>query len=389
MDILGGAEIDIFVPSFPDLQDTFHLSPFMVELTLSVNLVAHCLTALIVGNLGDRYGRRSIILLGLCIFIFGSIWCVLSAAYWQLLFGRFLQGVGISSPVVLSFVVLADKYSTEKQQQLLGVLNGVMTLAMAIAPVIGSYVNQFFGWRGNFFILLFHSIICLVLGFIVIPEGVKNPKVSLSLNEYKPILRSKKALYYILVIVFSLQAYWIFIGISPILYMKDLGVKLSEFGIYQGALAATFSVGSFGSGIFLRRFGQERCFFFSVYLIVIFVVLLLLLVLFDVRNPVVITAVMVIQSAGLTLPINILWPLMLASVRDAKGRLAAIQTSGRLIVTAASIQIASYFYDGRVQSVCLVMSFFMILTFWIGYKLFQIDKVFNQQNLNDSAAKNF
>jgi MFS transporter, DHA1 family, multidrug resistance protein len=171
--------------------------------------------------------------------------------------------------------------------------------------------------------------------------------------------------------------------------MKDLGVKLSEFGIYQGALAATFSVGSFGSGIFLRRFGQERCFFFSVYLIVIFVVLLLLLVLFDVRNPVVITAVMVIQSAGLTLPINILWPLMLASVRDAKGRLAAIQTSGRLIVTAASIQIASYFYDGRVQSVCLVMSFFMILTFWIGYKLFQIDKVFNQQNLNDSAAKNF
>ena len=43
---LCGAEIDLFVPSFPELQKVFNLSPFMVELTLGVNLVAHCLTSL-------------------------------------------------------------------------------------------------------------------------------------------------------------------------------------------------------------------------------------------------------------------------------------------------------------------------------------------------------
>lgn len=378
MDILGGAEIDIFVPSFPDLQDTFQLSPFMVELTLSVNLAAHCLTALIVGNLGDRYGRRPIIIIGLCGFIIGSVFCIFSVSYWQLLFGRFLQGVGISSPVVLSYLVIADKYSTEKQQQLMGVLNGALTLAMAIAPVIGSYVNIFFGWRGNFCVLLLLSLICLVLALLFIPQGVKDTHVSLSLREYQPILKSQKALYYIMTIVFSLQAYWIFIGISPIFYMEELGVKISEFGIYQGALAATLSIGSFSSGIFLKKFGQERCFFFSVYLLVIFFILLVILILFDVKNPLIITLVMVVQSAGITLPINILWPLMLVSMPNAKGRLAALQTASRLIVTAASIQLASYFYDGTLKSLGIVMTLFIILTFWVGKKLFQVGNIFKE-----------
>jgi DHA1 family bicyclomycin/chloramphenicol resistance-like MFS transporter len=91
---LGGAEIDIFVPSFPDLQRTFGLSPFMVELTLGVNLVAHCLTSLLVGNLGDRYGRRPLILIGLVIFIIGSLFCTFATAYWQLLGGVFFKASG-------------------------------------------------------------------------------------------------------------------------------------------------------------------------------------------------------------------------------------------------------------------------------------------------------
>jgi DHA1 family bicyclomycin/chloramphenicol resistance-like MFS transporter len=187
MEILGGAEVDIFVPSFPDLQRTFNLSPFIVELTLAVNLTAHCLTSLIVGNLGDRYGRRPIILIGLGVFIVGSVFCIFSTAYWQLLFGRFLQGAGISAPVVLSYLVIADQYSAAKQQQLMGVLNGALTLGMAFAPVVGSYVNTFFHWQGNFVLLLILSLICLGLGIIFLPKGVKNPNISLSLREYKPV----------------------------------------------------------------------------------------------------------------------------------------------------------------------------------------------------------
>lgn len=387
MEILGGAEVDIFVPSFPDLQRTFNLSPFMVELTLAVNLTAHCLTSLIVGNLGDRYGRRPIILIGLYIFIAGSVFCIFSTAYWHLLFGRFLQGAGISAPVVLSYLVIADKYSAAKQQELMGVLNGAMTLGMAFAPVVGSYVNMFFHWQGNFVLLLILSLVCLALGSIFLPKAVKNPNVSMSLREYKPIFRSKVAFYHIATIILGLQSYWVFVGMSPILYMEDLGVSLKEFGFYQGALAITFSIGSFSSGIFLRKFGQKNCFFFSIFLLVGFTLMLPVLILFNVKDPVLITAVMLLQSVGIILPINILWPLMLEAIPEGKGRLAAVAVASRLIVTALSLQAASFFYDGTFRSLGIAMGLFIGLAFWAGYKLFQIDTVFkNEEEVREIKA---
>ncbi len=379
MGILGGAEVDIFVPSFPDLQRTFNLSPFMVELTLAVNLTAHCLTSLIVGNLGDRYGRRPIILMGLGVFIVGSVFCIFSTAYWQLLFGRFLQGAGISAPVVLAYLVIADKYSASRQQQLMGVLNGALTLGMAFAPVVGSYVNMFFHWQGNFVVLLILSLVCLGLGLAFLPKGVKNPEVSLSLREYKPVFRSKVAFYYISTIILGLQSYWIFVGMSPIFYMEDLGVSLKDFGFYQGALAVTFSIGSFSSGFFLRKFGQKNCFFFSVFLLGGFTMMLPILILFNVRDPVVITSVMLLQSIGIILPVNILWPLMLEAIPGGKGRLAAVAVASRLIMTALSLQAASFFYDGTFQSLGMAMGLFIALTFWAGYKLFQTDTIFKNE----------
>jgi len=296
MEILSGAEVDIFVPSFPDLQRAFNLTPFMVELTLGVNLTAHCLTSLFVGNLGDRYGRRPIILLGLGVFIIGSIFCIFSTSYWHLLFGRFWQGVGVSAPAVLSYLVLADKYSAEKQQQLMGVLNGAMNLGVAFAPVVGSFVNLYFRWQGNFVVLLLLALICLGLGFIYIPKGVKNPNVSFSLKEYKPLLHSRKAFYYISTLVLGFQVYWIFIGMSPIFYMEELGVSLKEFGFYQGALAIVFSIGSFISGFFLRKYGQKNCFFFSIGLLILFVLMMPILIIFNIKDPLIITAVMAINA---------------------------------------------------------------------------------------------
>jgi len=384
MGILGGAGVDIFVPSFPDLQRTFSLSPFMVELTLAVNLTAHCLTSLIVGNLGDRYGRRPIILLGLGIFIVGSIFCIFSTAYWHLLFGRLLQGAGISAPVVLSYLVLADKYSASRQQQLMGVLNGALTLGMAFAPVVGSYVNMVFHWQGNFVLLLLLSLVCLVLGCVFLPKGTTNSTISLSLREYKPVFRSKVAFYYILTIILGLQSYWVFIGMSPIFYMEDLGVSLTDFGFYQGALAVTFSIGSFSSGLFLKKFGQRNCFFSSVFLLIAFIGILPILILLNIRDPMVITAVMLLQSIGIILPINILWPLMLEVIPDGKGRLAAIAVASRLIVTALSLQVASFFYDGTFRSLGMAMGIFMALTFWSGYKLFQKENIFKNEEENQN-----
>ncbi len=376
IEILAGAEIDIFVPSFPELQRIFGLSPFMVEMTLFVNLVAHCFTSFLVCNLGDSYGHKTIITIGLVIFIAGSILCAFTNTYWVLLFGRFLQGVGISGPAVLAYTVLSNIYSTNKQQQILGILNATVTLAMASAPVLGSYIAAYFGWKGNFVALLLLGVLSLIMSNLFIPKGKENPNVSLSLKEYLPILKSSKALYYIITIGMFTQSYWIFIGISPILYMEGLGVSLEHFGFYQGATSVVFAAVSLGSGYLMRKFGQKNCFISSIYLFVVFLIATIILMVLDVRNPMIITLVCIIIAVANVFPINILWPLSLEAVKNAKGRISAVFVSSRLIITAISIQIVSYFYNGSFIQLGIAMCVTLLIGLWTCYKLFQQDKIF-------------
>src|SRR5580704_8620913 len=84
MDLLAGMEFDLFVPSFPELQSHFSLTPSWVEALLSVNFIAYCISLFFVGDLADRYGRKPIILLGLGTFIVGSILCIWSITYYML-----------------------------------------------------------------------------------------------------------------------------------------------------------------------------------------------------------------------------------------------------------------------------------------------------------------
>lgn len=348
MEILAGAEVDLFVPSFPDIQDTFNLSPFMTELLLGVNLIAYCITSLIVGNLGDRYGCKPIIILGLLIFNLGSLFCVFSNNYESILFGRFLQGAGISAVAVLVYVVLADIYSVQEQQKLMGILNGTISLSMATAPVIGSYVDLFWGWRANFVLLFILGLISLVLAIFFIPKGQANSKVQISLKEYYPIFKSPKAIYYILTMMFLAQGYWIFIGIAPILYMQDLGVSLEYFGLYQGSIAALFSIMSFTSGYCFKKFGVKHCFYFGIMCVVLFLLGSIILAIFNINDLLIITAVMLLLSLGVIYPINILWPMLLEAIPDGKARMTAIFTSARLIITAVGLQLVGWLYNGTL-----------------------------------------
>lgn len=100
--ILAGAEVDIFIPSFPELQEFYQLTPFMVQLTMSVNFIAYCICSLFAGTLGDKYNRRNVILINLAMFVFGSACCVFAVNFWVLIMGRFLQGAGMAGPAVLA-----------------------------------------------------------------------------------------------------------------------------------------------------------------------------------------------------------------------------------------------------------------------------------------------
>ncbi len=364
MDILTGMEFDLFVPSFPQLQSHFNLSPFWVEALLSVNFIGYCLSLFFVGGLADRYGRKPIILLGLMIFILGSALGLYPSSYYFLILGRFLQGVGIAAPAILSFLIIADSYPLKEQQFLMAILNGSINIAVAISPVIGSYLTLFFHWQGNFVALLLLGLITLFMTILFIPflkTSITDP--ALSLSGYGSIVKSKPLILLITNILFIFVPYWIFVGMSPLLYIKDLNVSLAHFGYYQGVLAFVFAIGSISYGLIIRatNFEQKKMLNVSMQILMISFAIITILTFVDSKNPLIITLAFLPFIISQIIPSAILYPLSLNFLPHAKARVSAIIQGARLILTAFGLQIAGYFYQKSFQSIGIVLICFIIV----------------------------
>lgn len=370
--ILYGTEVDLFIPSFPDIQKTFELSPFLVQLTLSVNYIAYGICALLAGSLGDRFNRRQVIVYSLGIFVLGSACCVFSVHYPLLVFGRFLQGMGIAGPAVLGFVVITDVYPQEEHIPVMGVLNGMTTIAMAFAPVVGSYINLFFNWRANFIVLLGLGIFSFITSYLYIPNHKGNTSLPVSKTSYWPLLRSVKLMTIILCLSLSGVAYWSFIGMAPILYMNSLGVKLKHFGYYQGAICLSFGAVCLLMPQITHRYGLKNSFYYSLAGCLLVSIFIFFITIIDTKSPLTITTAMVLFGAFIAIPVQILFPKSLYVVPNSKARASALVNSTRLALTAIVLEVVSYYYTGNFfllgMTITVLMMISLLIFVYITYK---------------------
>jgi DHA1 family bicyclomycin/chloramphenicol resistance-like MFS transporter len=361
--MLWGAEIDLFVPSFPELQSQFNLSPFWVEALLSVNFIGYCLSLFFVGILSDRYGRKPIILVGLVTFIIGSIVCLYGTSYKFLLIGRFFQGVGVAAPAILGFLIIADSYPLKQQQYLLGVLNGVMNISIAIAPVVGSYITIYFHWQGNFMALLILAAMTLVMtAFFVPAHKLPENREPISLSGYASIFRSKPLMLMMTHLVFLFSFWGIFVGIAPLLYVKDLGVSLAHFGYYQGALALVFAVGSVLSGMIVSKYDQKKMLSIANLICLAGLVTVALGASLYARDPFLIALALLPFIVGQILPTTIINPLCVNFISKAKGRISAIIQGVRLILMAIGLELAGYYYRGSFRNIGIILGCVIVVS---------------------------
>ncbi len=356
MDILGGAELDLFIPSFPELQQQFSLTPFWVEMLLSINFIGICLGLFFVGGLADRYGRKPVIIGGLLIFIIGSILCLCAPAYEVLLAGRFLQGLGVSAPGTLCFLIIADHYPLKEQQFMLAMLNGIVNASIGIAPVAGSYITLAFRWQGNFVALLIMGLVVLLMTILFVPPSkFPEEKETLSLRGYVPIFQNKSVMLMMIGFIFLFAPYWIFVGMSPLLYIEDLNVSLSHFGYYQGVFAAIFALGSMMVGFIMKKCDQAKMLKISFYIFVFSLFTLAGATFTDTANPLLITLSFLPFVIGQIIPSVILYPIFLNKMPQAKGKVSALLRMGNLILTGFSLQLVGYFYAQSFQNIGMIL----------------------------------
>lgn len=382
MGLLHGAEVDIFVPSFPELQQLFDLSAFWLEGLISVNIAASVFALLFIGHLADKLGYKPIIMLGTFIFIIGSFCCLQAYSYYYLIIGRILQGIGIAAPSTLYFVIISENYSMKQQQSLSGIMNGVINAAVATAPVVGSYVTIYYKWKGNFTVLLTCGIAVLIMTYLFIPLKKAKPEQQDPIRIPYKMIFSKPLMLLITNILLICLPYWIFLSMSSLIYVDALGVSLALYGFYQGTWALVFSLGSVIVGMVVHKFHPRSLVIASILATVAGFIAVFLVTIADCKNPLLIACSFTIYTIAEIIPATILYPLMLNYVPAAKGRIASLITILRLVFTAICIQIAGYFFNNSFQNVGIIISIIIVLVIITSIMILKNTEIMRRMNEN-------
>jgi DHA1 family bicyclomycin/chloramphenicol resistance-like MFS transporter len=155
--------------------------------------------------------------------------------------------------------------------------------------------------------------------------------------------------------------YWIFVGLSPLLYIKDLHISLAHFGYYQGVLALVFAVGSVLFGLMMHEFSQKNILRVAGIIYVVSLIIITYITLIDSQNPLLITVSFIPFIISQIIPSNILVPICINFIPHAKGKISAVLQGSQLIFSALSVVLAGYFYQGTFQNIGIIISVFIIM----------------------------
>ena len=121
------------------------------------------------GKLSDLFGRRPIFLIGVSIFLIGSLLCGLSQEMWQFLLFRGVQGLGAGALFPIALAIIGDIFAPSERGKYQGFFGAVFGLSSVIGPAIGGLITDNFGWHWIFFVNIPLGIVVLYVIWRTLP----------------------------------------------------------------------------------------------------------------------------------------------------------------------------------------------------------------------------
>lgn len=167
---LNGMAIDLIAPSLPAIA-----SNLQAAASTTKNLITFYLLGLALGNfcsgfLTDALGRKHILRMGLIGFFIVSLLPVIIPKMTILLVARFFQGIAIGTIAVVVRAVTSDILPPEKIVKVGTLMGSMYGFGAVIGPLIGGYLQFYFGWQAGFLFFAIFIFIAFIVVFFVIPE---------------------------------------------------------------------------------------------------------------------------------------------------------------------------------------------------------------------------
>jgi DHA1 family bicyclomycin/chloramphenicol resistance-like MFS transporter len=260
---LGPFSIDTYLPSFHEIGTKLHATPLEVQQTLSVYLLSFALMTLWHGAISDRFGRRKVILVAVGLFAVASAGCMLATRIEHLWFWRAMQGITAGAGIVISRAIVRDLFDGPAAQRLMSQITMMFALAPAVAPVIGGWLQTFFGWRSVFAFLVVSTGVLWLACWKLLPETL-SPQKRQSLRPaylgatYWKVMTSPQFLTACAALALNFGGFFLYILSAPMFLMTHLGVPETGFLWLFGPAMGGLVCGSWLSGRLAGRISPSR-----------------------------------------------------------------------------------------------------------------------------------
>ena len=263
---LMGTGIDLYVPSLPAIVRYFNTQNHFVQYTISFYVLGYAVGQIILGMLSDSFGRKKILIISGIVYTVISFLSALSPNIFCLISYRFLQGFAIAGPAVIARAIATDCFSGLALTKVMTYISICWALGPIIGPVIGGYLQYFFGWQASFYFFGIYGLLTFIYAAIVLAETNINllpfHPVSLyqSLKEVvmHPIFLLCSliaSLIYAMLVVFNI--------VAPFLIQVDLKYSVIAFGHIALLLGLGYFLGNLGNRFIVHYIAPTKITLFS------------------------------------------------------------------------------------------------------------------------------
>jgi AAHS family benzoate transporter-like MFS transporter len=189
--IFDGYDLQALAYSLPKIVGAWHVSPFRAGLLASYTFMGLFVGAVALGSLGDRWGRKRMLVVGVTIFALLMGTAGFAQNYEQFAALRFLAAIGMGGVLPGTIAMLSEYVPVRRRARMIALTAGCFTSGFAVAAVAAMILVPRYGWRPLFF-LSYLAVIVAVLIALWVPES---PQYLASKRRYDSALATMRKIY--------------------------------------------------------------------------------------------------------------------------------------------------------------------------------------------------
>ena len=219
--VLSSLDQDIVSTAMPTIAKKLG-SPELYGWVFTAYMITSTISLIVFSRLSDFYGTKSIFLLGLYLFLVGSVLCATAFSMGSLVVFRLIQGIGGGILLILPMIIIADLFPKDEWGKWQGILFAAFGFGNLMGPVLGGFLTQFVGWRSIFWIN-----VPLVIAAIFLATRHKGQFGPIVYKDARPDIRA--------IALFTLSLGILLVSVDQLVQRFWLAILLLMVGVAVGA----------------------------------------------------------------------------------------------------------------------------------------------------------